>query len=56
MNISDKVELDEAVWAWPDRLWTRSIQPVYADGDEVEDGGGGAHHVRRQVQVTHRIR
>ena len=32
------------------------IQPVHADGDEVEDGGGGAHHVRSQVQVTHRIR
>ena len=31
-------------------------EPVHGDGHQVEDGGGGAHHVHRQVEVAHRVR
>ena len=27
-------------------------EPVQADGHQVEDGAGGAHHVHGQVEVT----
>ena len=30
-------------------------EPVHGDGHQVEDGGGGAHHVHRQVEVAHRV-
>ena len=33
-------------------LWPRSESPVNADGDEVEDGGGGADDVHGQVEVA----
>ena len=31
-------------------------EPVHGDGHQVEDGGGGAHHVHRQVEVTQGVR
>lgn len=31
-------------------------EPVHGDGHQVEDGGGGAHHVHRQVEVAQGVR
>ena len=30
-------------------------EPVHRYGHQVEDGGGGAHHVHRQVEVAHGV-